>query len=122
MNAIVMMTIKIIVATWVFMGQDLAWHNYARVRQRQNDCYNWLNNDMSRIMSRSIDPRNIEVVDDEYAEVLRAKTPGERISMIADANETARLLAAAGIRYCHPEWIDDQVRREVARRMLGAAN
>jgi Rv0078B-related antitoxin len=73
-------------------------------------------------MSQSIDPRNIEVVDDDLAAALRQKTPAERIAMTADANETARKLAAAGIRHDHPDWSQRDVEREVARRMLGEAN
>lgn len=73
-------------------------------------------------MPRSIDPRHIEVIDDQMAEVLRSKTPAERIEMIGDANETARLLAAAGVRYQHPSWSEAQIQQEVARRMLGAAD
>jgi hypothetical protein len=73
-------------------------------------------------MQRTIDPRRIEVIDDQMAAVLRAKTFAERIEMIADANDTARLLAAAGIRHVHPTWTPEQVQLEVARRMLGAPN
>lgn len=73
-------------------------------------------------MSRTVDPRNIEVVDDDLASVLREKTPAERIEMIADANDMARLLAAAGIRHIHPEWCEDRLQGEVARRMLGATD
>lgn len=65
--------------------------------------------------------RNIEVIDEQLAAVLREKTPAERIAMIGDANQTARMLAAAGIRYRHPDWPQDRVDAEVARRMLGAA-
>ncbi|MEX0614058.1 MAG: hypothetical protein WD738_17555 [Pirellulales bacterium] len=73
-------------------------------------------------MSRSNESRTIETVDDDLAEVLRRKTPTERIQMAADANDMARLLAAAGIRHCHPDWPEDQIQREVARRMLNAAD
>ena len=73
-------------------------------------------------MSCKIDPRNIEVIDDDLAEILRQKTPAERIAMTADANDTARILAAAGIRHGHPDWSEQQVQREVARRMLGEAD
>jgi hypothetical protein len=73
-------------------------------------------------MSQSIDPRRIEVIDDQMAQILRPKTPAERIAMIEDANQTARLLAAAGIQYQHPDWSEIQIQWEVARRMLGAAN
>ena len=70
-------------------------------------------------MARSVVPRNIEVIDDQMAEALRNKTPAERIEMIAAANRTARLLAAAGIRHCHPDWNEAQVQAEVLRRISG---
>jgi len=54
-------------------------------------------------MSQAVDPRRIEVIDDDLAQVLRTKTPAERVAMMAAANRTARLLAIAGIRYQHPE-------------------
>ena len=73
-------------------------------------------------MRRSIDPRNIEVIDEELANVLRKKTPAERVEMIAAANRTARLLAAAGIRYQHPDWDESQVQREIIRRVCGGTN
>jgi hypothetical protein len=73
-------------------------------------------------MSRKIDPRNIEVIDDDLAEVLRAKTPAERIEMIAAANRTARLIASAGIRYQHPDWDENQVQAEVLRRVCGGTD
>jgi hypothetical protein len=73
-------------------------------------------------MRHSIDPRNIEAVDDELAAVLRMKSPADRIRMVGEANDTARILAAAGIRYFHPDWSEDQIGSEVARRMLRAAD
>ena len=73
-------------------------------------------------MRRRIDPKRIEVLDDDLAAVLRRKTPAERVEMIAAANRTARLLAAAGIRFQHPDWNDEQVQAEVIRRVCGGAN
>jgi Arc/MetJ family transcription regulator len=70
-------------------------------------------------MSPMIDPRNIEVVDDQMAEVLRAKTVAERVEMICAANRTARRLAAAGVRRQHPDWEEPQVQAEVVRRVCG---
>ena len=64
----------------------------------------------------------IDVVDDDVAEVLRRKTPGERLQMTAEANDTARAMAAGGIRYRHPGWTEERVQFEVARRMLDAAD
>ena len=70
-------------------------------------------------MLRMVNLNNIEVVDDQLAEVLRRKSPAEKVEMVAAANRTARLLAAAGIRYQHPEWDNAQVQNEVIRRVTG---
>lgn len=64
----------------------------------------------------------IEVIDDDLAAVLRQKTPAERVEMIGAANRTARLLAAAGIRYQHPGWDDEQVQAEIIKRVCGGTN
>lgn len=64
---------------------------------------------------------HVELVDDRILEIVRGKTPAERIAMILDANDTARSLAAAGIRHCHPDWNERRLQAEVARRMLGDA-
>jgi hypothetical protein len=61
----------------------------------------------------------IEVIDDDLAEVLRKKTPLERVQMIGAANRTARLLAAAGVRFQHPDWNEEQVQAEVIKRVCG---
>ena len=70
-------------------------------------------------MSRAIDPRNLESIDDSLADVLRHKTPAEKVEMISASNRTARLLAAAGIRHLHHDWNDEQVQAEVIRRVCG---
>jgi hypothetical protein len=41
--------------------------------------------------------------------------------MINAANQTARLLAAAGIRFTHPQWDEAQVQAEVIRRVCGGS-
>jgi hypothetical protein len=64
-------------------------------------------------------PDKFEVVDDAMAEVLRTKSPAERIAIVSDANRTARVLAAAGARYLHPDWDESQIQAEVARRVGG---
>jgi hypothetical protein len=77
---------------------------------------------MRTTIPQSIDPRNIEVIDDALAAVLRRKTPAERIAMIASANRTARMLAAAGVRYQHPDWDEAKIQNEVIRRVCGGTN
>jgi len=73
-------------------------------------------------MTQAVIQNNIEVVDEQIANILRSKSVAERIAMIADANDTARLLAAAGARHLHPDWSDSQIAAEVARRMLRATD
>lgn len=68
-------------------------------------------------MKWRLDDGQIEVVDDAVAEVLRKKTPAERVAMIAAANRTMRLLIEGHLRTVHPDWTDPQVAAEVVRRM-----
>jgi hypothetical protein len=56
-------------------------------------------------------------MDAAIADVFRTKSPGEKIAMVAAANRTARLLAAAGVRLLHPDWNETQVQAEVIRRV-----
>jgi hypothetical protein len=70
-------------------------------------------------MSRTVDPRNLESIDDSLADVLRDKMPAEKVQMTAAANRTARLLAAAGIRYQNPDWTEERVQAEVIARVCG---
>jgi hypothetical protein len=64
----------------------------------------------------------IEAIDDNLAEILRNKTPLERVQMIGAANHTARLLAAAGARFNHPDWNEDQIQAEIIRRVCGGTS
>jgi hypothetical protein len=75
----------------------------------------------SRISSMKwrLDAGQIEVVDDAIAEVLRRKTPAERVAMIFAANRTMRLIIEGSCRTFHPEWDEATVQRNVSRRMSG---
>jgi hypothetical protein len=72
-------------------------------------------------MKWRLDAGQIEVVDPAVAAILRRKTVTERVAMILDANETMRKLIEGPLRSRHPDWTDEQINREVARRMLGDA-
>ena len=72
-------------------------------------------------MQWRLDDGQIEVVDDCMAEVLRRKTPAERVAMVSAAHRTARLLIEGRLRTRHPDWNDARVSDEVARRMLRGA-
>jgi hypothetical protein len=58
----------------------------------------------------------IELLDEAVVEVLRRKTPAERVAMVFDAERTMRLVLEAHLRWRHPEWDAQQVAREIARR------
>jgi hypothetical protein len=66
-----------------------------------------------------LDPGQIEVLDERVAQVLRTKQPWERVAMIGQANRTMRALLEGHVRTWHPDWSDEQVKREVGRRLLG---
>ena len=73
---------------------------------------------MSDPSAVKIGPR-IEMLDEAMVEVLRRKTPAERVAMIFAANRTMRLRFEGHLRSRHPDWDTPTVMREIARRMSG---
>ena len=63
----------------------------------------------------------VELLDDAVVEVLRRKTPTERVAMVFAANRTMRLRLEGHLRSRHPDWDDQTVMREIARRMSRGA-
>ena len=72
-------------------------------------------------MKWRLDPGQIEVVDESVARVLRGKQTWERAEMVFAAYRTGRLVMEASVRRQHPDWADDAVTLEVARRMSDGA-
>lgn len=72
-------------------------------------------------MEHRLDDGQIEVVDEALAEVLRRKTPAERVAMAGDAWHAGRAWLQAVVASQHPEWSAAQVNGEVNRRLLGGA-
>ena len=64
-----------------------------------------------------LDPGQIEVVDDAMAEILRQKTPSERIQIGFKMWTSARKMLSAHLKSTHPEWEDEHISKEVARRL-----
>lgn len=58
-------------------------------------------------------------MDDTMAEVLRNKTPAERIRMGFEMWEFAYNMLRIQMEKAHPDWDDCKVQQEVARRFLG---
>jgi len=64
----------------------------------------------------------VELLDEQIVEALRRKTPAERVAMVFAANRTMRLRLEGHLRSCHPDWDDQTVMREIARRMSRGAS
>ena len=65
-----------------------------------------------------LDPRNIETLDEAQAEALKGATITDWFAMIFDANRTLRTRITEQLLSDHPDWCDQQIAAEVARRML----
>jgi hypothetical protein len=70
------------------------------------------------VRSMILDPRHVEVVDDRVAEVLRTKTPAERLRIGFNIWSSARRMLLAHIGHIHPEWSQKEVNDEVVERLL----
>lgn len=68
-----------------------------------------------------LDAGQIEVVDDIMAEVLRLKTPAERLCIGFNLWESAFRMLKAHLGKTHPEWNTGQIEKEVAKRLSHGA-
>ena len=68
-----------------------------------------------------IDPRQIEVMDDDMAAVLRAKTGAERLRIAFAMYSSARRMILSHLSAEHPDWSESEIRRETARRLSHGA-
>ena len=69
-----------------------------------------------KINSR-LDKDRIECPDDVMVEIYKKKSPAERIKIASGMWESARKQISAVIRSLHPDWKDDQVNKEVIKRL-----
>jgi hypothetical protein len=72
-------------------------------------------------MAGRLDPKQVEVLDDAMAEVLRRKRPQDRLRIGFDLWISAHKMLTTHIRDIHPDWGQEAVEREVARRLLHGA-
>ena len=64
-----------------------------------------------------LDAGQIEVIDDIMAEVLRRKTPAERLRIGFNLWESAYSMLKVHLGKTHPEWNAGQLEKEVAKRL-----
>ena len=60
-------------------------------------------------------------VDDQMVEILRRKTPAERLAIAFGLWRSARLILTGCLKSLHPEWDEEKVRQEVVRRLSHGA-
>ena len=61
----------------------------------------------------------VETMDPVMVEVMRNKTPAERLAIAFRMWESARAMVTESVRKMHPDWSDDEVEQEIAARMQG---
>jgi Rv0078B-related antitoxin len=66
-------------------------------------------------------PAQVEVVDDAIADILRRKTPLEKLQMIASGWELLRAMHASQVRRAHPDWDEARVQAETSARMANGS-
>jgi len=64
---------------------------------------------------------SLDMMDDAMADILRQKSPLERLQIAGRMWKSARVMLRGSIRTFHPDWSEEQVNRELIRRIsLGA--
>jgi hypothetical protein len=63
----------------------------------------------------------IEILDPMVAEILRSKSPEERIQQAFDCNRLVRERLAAHFAHEHSDWSTEQIKEAVAGRLLNRA-
>jgi len=65
--------------------------------------------------------QTMEILDNATAEILRRKTPSERLAIANGMWRFARDMLRANLAREHPDWADDVINRTVAKRLSHGA-
>ena len=68
-----------------------------------------------------IDPRDIEVIDDGTAELLRGLTGAQRLEIASQMHALVRATIRIDVARRHPDWDEERVKREAGWRLLYGA-
>lgn len=68
-----------------------------------------------------LDRGQIEIMDEVMVEVLRLKTPQERIRIGFNIWVSAQKMLTSHFKKSHPDWDEKKVQQEVARRLSHGA-
>jgi hypothetical protein len=64
-----------------------------------------------------LDKGQIEVVDDKVAEILKTKSGPERLNMVWNAWSFYEKTIQVYLKGSHPEWTEEQIRKEIVKRV-----
>lgn len=76
---------------------------------------------MLAVMKMEDSDLRIEVMADDMAEILRAKSGAERLRIAFGMFSWAREMLTHLLAKDHPDWDENEIRREVARRLSHGA-
>ena len=62
----------------------------------------------------------VELMDPMMVEIMRNKTPAQRLAIAFRMWDSVRLIVKGGVKYLHPDWCDKEVQQEIALRMRGS--
>lgn len=65
--------------------------------------------------------QKFEMMDDAMADILRQKTEAERLRIAGRMWQSARVMLRGAIRTEFPDWSEEQVNQEIARRISHGA-
>ena len=65
--------------------------------------------------------RDSDILDDEMARILRGLTGAERLKIANDMFVSARRMLASHLAAEHPDWDQDRIEQETARRISHGA-
>jgi len=65
-------------------------------------------------------PPVVELMDPMMVEIMRNKTPAQRLAIAFRMWDSARLIVKGGVMYQHPDWSDKEVQQEISLRMRGS--
>jgi hypothetical protein len=71
----------------------------------------------SKMKTVRLDRGQIEVVDDRIAEILKTKSGPDRLNMVWDAWTFFEKTIRAYLKNEHPEWTEEQIQKEMVRRV-----
>ena len=75
-----------------------------------------MSTELNKSGKEEIDLRRIEVVDRASAEIMRRLSGGEKMRLACQMGDRLRRMVRRQVEREHPEWTEEQVRRELARR------